>query len=291
MNQMLQRLIGEHIELLTAAGPGLGRVKADPGQMQQVIMNLVVNARDAMPKGGRLTIETANVELDDNYASQHVGVQPGRYVMLAISDTGEGMDAQTQAHIFEPFFTTKEPGKGTGLGLSTVYGIVKQSGGNVWVYSEVGWGTIFKVYLPRVDEALEPVEPSATRTVLPQGTETVLLVEDEEMIRKAAREILQVSGYRVLEAASSKEALMLGQTYTEPIHMIITDVVMPQMGGRELIEKLMPLRPGIKVLYMSGYTDDAIAYHGVLEAGTAFLEKPFTVEALAHKVREVLNTH
>jgi PAS domain S-box-containing protein len=290
LNKMLRRLIGEHIELLTTTRAELGKVKADPGRIEQVIMNLVVNARDAMPKGGRLGIETANVELDEDYASRHVGVQPGRYVMLAVSDTGQGMDAQTQSRIFEPFFTTKEHGKGTGLGLSTVYGIIKQSGGNIWVYSEVGWGTTFKVYLPRVEE-VEQVEPSDAQATLPQGTETVLLVEDEEMIRKAAREILEVSGYRVLEASGSNEALSFCQTHNEPIDLMIADVVMPQMGGRELAEQLKPIRPSMKVLYMSGYTDDAIARHGVLEAGAAFLEKPFTIKALAHKVREVINAH
>lgn len=291
MNNMLRRLIGEHIELLTATETELGKVKADPGQIEQVIMNLVVNARDAMPRGGRLAIETANVELDRDYTSRHIVVQPGRYVMLAVSDTGDGMDAQTQARIFEPFFTTKEQGKGTGLGLSTVYGIVKQSGGNIWVYSEVGLGTTFKIYLPRVDQDVEQPEQSAAQDVLPQGTETVLLVEDEEMIRKAAREILEVNGYRVLEASSGKEALFFCQTHKERIDLMITDVVMPQIGGRELAEQLKPLRPGMKVLYMSGYTDDAIAHHGVLDEGTAFLEKPFTASALSHKVREVLAEH
>ena len=218
-------------------------------------------------------------------------VQPGRYVMLAVSDTGEGMDAQTQARIFEPFFTTKEQGKGTGLGLSTVYGIVKQSGGNIWVYSEVGWGTTFKIYLPRIDQDVDQVEPHDAQAILPQGTETVLLVEDEGMVREAAREILELNGYRVLEASSSKEALAFCQTHQEPIDLMITDVVMPQMGGRELAEELKAIRPHMKVLYMSGYTDDAIAHHGVLEPGTAFLEKPFTARALAHKVREVLKAH
>lgn len=289
LNKMLPRLIGEHIELLTVTEAGLGKVKADPGQLEQVIMNLVVNARDAMPKGGKLAIETANIELDESYSSRHIAVQPGRYVMLAVSDNGDGMDAQTQARIFEPFFTTKEQGKGTGLGLSTVYGIVKQSGGNIWVYSEVGWGTTFKVYLPRVDQAVEQVVPVEAHAILPHATETVLLVEDEEMILKAAKEILELHGYRVLEASGSKEALAFCQTHRENIDLMITDVVMPQMGGRELAEQLRPLRPGMKVLYMSGYTDDAIAHHGVLEPGTAFLEKPFTARALAHKVREVLN--
>ena len=290
-NKMLRRLIGEHIELVTVTEPGLGKIKADPGQLEQVIMNLVVNARDAMPKGGMLAIETANVELDENYAGRHIAVQPGRYVMLAVSDTGKGMDAEEQARIFEPFFTTKEQGKGTGLGLSTVYGIVKQSGGNIWVYSELGLGTTFKVYLPRVDQDVEQVEPGAAQTLLPQGTETVLLVEDEEMIRQAAREILEVNGYRVLEASSGKEALVICRMHEGPIDIMLTDVVMPQMGGRELAERLKPLRPAMKVLYMSGYTDDAIAHHGVLEAGTAFLEKPFSARALAQRVREVLNAH
>jgi PAS domain S-box-containing protein len=291
MDKMLRRLIGEHIEFLTVPEAGLGQVKADRSQIEQVVMNLAINARDAMPKGGKLAIETANVELDENYVKHHINVEPGRYVMLAISDTGTGIDEQTKARIFEPFFTTKEQGKGTGLGLSTVYGIVKQSGGHIWVYSEVGFGTTFKIYLPRLDEAAESGLSADVQAALPQGTETILLVEDEEMIRKAAREILEAHGYRVLEAAGGDEALTIGRDHKHPIQLLMTDVVMPQMNGRELAERLLPLRPQLKVLYMSGYTDDAIVHHGVLEEGTAFLEKPFTAKALTHKVRELLDAH
>jgi signal transduction histidine kinase len=289
LDRMLRRLIGEHIEFLTMPEAGLGQVKADRSQLEQVVMNLAINARDAMPGGGKLAIETANVELDENYAAHHIGVEPGHYVMLGVSDTGSGMDAQTQARIFEPFFTTKEQGKGTGLGLSTVYGIVKQSGGHIWVYSEADWGTTFKVYLPRLDQVVESALPGEAQAALPQGTETILLVEDEEMIRKAAREILEVNGYLVLEASGGDEALMLGRAHQGRIQLLMTDVVMPQMNGRELAERLVRLRPELKVLYMSGYTDDAIIHHGVLGEGIAFLEKPFTAKALTHKVRELLD--
>jgi PAS domain S-box-containing protein len=291
MEKMLRRLIGEHIEFLTVPKAGLGQIKADRNQIEQVVMNLSINARDAMLNGGKLTIETADVELDDNYTAHHIGVEPGRYVMLGVSDTGTGMDALTQARIFEPFFTTKEQGKGTGLGLSTVYGIVKQSGGNIWVYSEEGLGTTFKVYLPRLDQVVEVGLPGEAQAALPQGTETILLVEDEEMIRKAAREILEVNGYRVLEASGGDEALMICREHKARIQLLMTDVVMPQMNGRELAERLASLRPELKVLYMSGYTDDAIVHHGVLDEGIAFLEKPFTAKALTHKVRELLDAH
>jgi PAS domain S-box-containing protein len=291
MDRMLRRLIGEHIEFVTVAEAGLGQVKADRNQIEQVVMNLAINARDAMPAGGKLYIRTADVELDENYVAHHIGVEPGRYVMLAVSDTGTGMDAQTQARIFEPFFTTKAQGKGTGLGLSTVYGIVKQSGGNIWVYSEQDLGTTFKVYLPRLDRVVERGMTGELRAVLPQGTETILLVEDEEMIRKAAREILEANGYLVLEASGGAEALMICRTHKAPIQLLMTDVVMPQMNGRELAEHLAALRPELKVLYMSGYTDDAIVHHGVLDAGIAFLEKPFTAKALTHRVRELLDAH
>jgi signal transduction histidine kinase/ActR/RegA family two-component response regulator len=290
MNKMLQPLIGEDIDLLTKLKPDLGMIKADPGQLEQVLMNLTVNARDAMPKGGKLIIETANVYLDEDYAGRHLSITPGWYVMLAVSDTGTGMDAQTQERMFDPFFTTKEIGKGTGLGLSTVYGIVKQSGGNIWVYSEVGRGTTFKVYLPCVNRCAEEPESSIDRNKLSGGNETVLLVEDEEMVREMAKETLEESGYQVLEAKHGHEALLIAEQYRGHIHLMLSDVVMPQMSGRELAEQFALLRKGMKVLYMSGYTDDAIVHHGVLDEGTAFIEKPFTPNALARKVRETLNT-
>jgi signal transduction histidine kinase len=289
MDRMLQRLIGEDVDLVTMPAPGLGRVHADPGQIEQVIVNLAVNARDAMPNGGKLTIETANVELDDAYARKHISVKPGSYVMLAVSDTGCGMDAATQARIFEPFFTTKEVGKGTGLGLSTVYGIVKQSEGYVWVYSEVGRGTTFKVYLPRVEAMAEAVEPSREAAKAIRGSETVLLVEDEKSVRALARSILRAHGYTVLEAGQGKEALLLSGQHEGPIHLMITDVVMPELSGRDLAERLKPSRPNMKVLFMSGYADKAIVHHGELKPDTAFLQKPFTPDALALKVREVLD--
>jgi PAS domain S-box-containing protein len=289
-NQMLQRLIGEDIDLLIGLTPDLGKVKADPNQIEQVLMNLSVNARDAMPKGGKLTIKTENVYIDEKYASQHFSIRPGHYVMLAISDTGCGMDAQTQAHIFEPFFTTKEVGKGTGLGLATVYGIVKQSGGNIWVYSEVERGTTFKIYLPSVDMPAEELKSSGDDDAdLFTGTETILLVEDEEIVRDMAREILQESGYHVLEAKHGQEALLVADQHRGPIHLMLSDVVMPQMSGRQLAEQLAPLRAEMRVLYMSGYTDDAIVHHGVLDAGMAFIGKPFTPKTLAIKVRETLS--
>jgi len=289
MDRMLRRLIEEDIDLVTVTDPALGSVKADPGQIEQVIMNLVVNARDAMPQGGRLLIETANVELDETYARQHVGATPGPYVMLAISDTGSGMDKETQMRLFEPFFTTKEQGKGTGLGLSTVYGIVKQSGGNIWVYSEPGQGTTFKVYLPRIEEPGESPGPGAAPVELSQVFETILVVEDDEVVRDLVCQILRDSGYTILEARHGEEALLICEQHAGPIHLMMTDVVMPGMSGPELAERLAPLHPEMKVLYMSGYTDNAIIHHSVVDAGTAFLQKPFTLEILTRKVREVLD--
>jgi nitrogen-specific signal transduction histidine kinase/ActR/RegA family two-component response regulator len=289
IEKMLRRLIGEDVGLKTIIASELGSIKADPGQIEQVLMNLAINARDAMPQGGKLTIEAENVYLNDEYARQHIAVKPGPYVMLAVSDTGTGMDEKTQAHIFEPFFTTKEAGKGTGLGLSTVYGIVKQSGGNIWVYSEVGRGTTFKIYLPRVDEGAQEYKRSAEVEEIFQGTETILLAEDEEMVRKLAREVLETYGYQVLEAANGREALLICERYKEPIHLLITDVVMPEMSGRELSDRLAQLRPEIKVLYMSGYTDNAIVHQGVLDEGANFIQKPFSPHTLAQKVRTVLS--
>jgi signal transduction histidine kinase/CheY-like chemotaxis protein len=287
---MLQRLIGEDIGLTTVLDPALAPVKADRGQIEQILLNLVVNARDAMPQGGKLTLETANAELDQAYALHHLDVKPGAYVMLAVSDTGIGMSAETQARIFEPFFTTKEAGKGTGLGLATVYGIVQQSGGTVWVYSEPGHGTTFKIYLPRLVKAISSSEPDEVRPASAQGSETVLLVEDEVIVRELVRKVLTTQGYTVLEVSDGPAALQLNERHPGPIHLLLTDVVMPHMSGREVAEYLGPLRPQMKILYMSGYTDDAIIRHGVLEPGVDLLQKPFTPVNLARKVREVLDS-
>ena len=288
MEKMLRRLIGEDIELATMSPPEPWFVRADRSQIEQVILNLAVNSRDAMPDGGKLTIETSNVELDSSY-SRHAVVEPGEYVMLAVSDTGTGMDASTQAHVFEPFFTTKEKGKGTGLGLATVYGIVKQSGGYIWVYSEVGKGATFKVYLPRVSgeehQAAKKVDVQASK----HGCETILLVEDEKGVRDLAREYLAQEGYEVLEAQNANDALKLARTHTGAIQLLFTDVVMAGMSGRQLAEEMQKLRPEIRVLYMSGYTDEAIVNHGLLGRGTVLLQKPFTLSSLALKVRETLD--
>ena len=292
MDKMLRRMIGENIELMTLLAKDLGRTKADPGQIEQVILNLAVNARDAMLNGGKLTIETANIELDENYARFHIGVTPGHYVMLSVSDTGVGIAREVKERIFEPFFTTKEKGKGTGLGLSTVFGIIQQSGGNIWVYSEPGLGTTFKIYLPRIEEDTESLKPSAVSTKSLQGSETILLVEDEEIVRKLACTILQKNGYKVLEAPNGEEALRIVQGQNgNPIHLLVTDVVMPGISGRQLADRLERLRPGTKVLFMSGYTDDAIVHHGVLDPGIAYIQKPFTPDALASKVRDILDGH
>lgn len=289
MKIMMHRLIGEDFDLLTALEPSLGRVKADPNQVEQIILNLAVNARDAMPGGGKITIETANAELDSTDVKRHMDVQPGLYVMLAVRDNGCGISQEVQQRIFEPFFTTKEQGKGTGLGLSTVYGIVKQSDGHIWVDSEVGRGTTFKIYLPCVEEALTNSESKAKSGELLYGKETILLVEDDELVRQMASDILKTVGYTILEAQHGGEALSICKQHQEPLDLILTDVVMPQMSGRELAERVALIRPKARVLYMSGYTDDAIVHHGVLDEGTPFLEKPFTPEALARKVREVLD--
>jgi len=289
LDKMLRRVIGEDIELVTLLAEDLGRVKTDPGQIEQVILNLAVNARDAMPSGGKLTIETANVELDETYARRHVAVTPGRYVMLAVSDTGVGMTPEVRDRVFEPFFTTKEKGKGTGLGLSTVYGIVKQSEGNIWIYSEPGHGTTFKIYLPQAEEPLEEVKEKVVGEELPRGSETVLVVEDEEEVRKVAARILRGQGYKVLEASNGADTLMICKEQKEPIHLILTDVVMPKMSGCELAKCISSIRPEIKVLYMSGYTDNTITHNGILEEGMKYIQKPFTMGALAGKVREVLD--
>jgi CheY-like chemotaxis protein len=285
LEDMLQRLLGEDIDLLFVPGSPLGRVKADPGQLEQVIMNLTINAREAMPRGGRLTLETAEVELDASYARHHVGVEPGRYVMLAVSDTGIGMDAATRARIFEPFFTTKA--SGTGLGLSTVYGIIQQSSGAIWVYSEPGLGTTFKLYFPTVDAPLEPPRDGSDRAPGGRG-ETILLSEDEEGVRDLAREVLEAYGYTVLPTPGGAEALALARQHPGPLHLLLTDVVMPHMSGRELAERVRQLRPDIRVLFMSGYTDEALGRHGVLEPGTLLLQKPFTPGGLVRGVSEAL---
>ena len=288
MDKMLTRIIGEHIEVRTLQSQALGMVKVDPGQIEQVIMNLVVNARDAMPKGGTITLETANIELDQSYADEHVGVTAGPHVMVAVTDTGVGMDKKTLGRIFEPFFTTKETGKGTGLGLSTVFGIVKQSGGHIWVYSELDHGTTFKIYFPRVNAEQRRASVGQMATT-PRGSETILLVEDEDQVRALATKVLQRQGYEVFHAHDAAAAIALAKKHEGRIDLLLTDVVMPKMSGRELVEKLGPTRPDMKVLFMSGYTDDTIVHHGVLGAGVAFLQKPITPDTLARKVREVLD--
>jgi two-component system cell cycle sensor histidine kinase/response regulator CckA len=289
LERMLTRLIGEDIELCTVLEPKLASIKVDPGQIEQIIMNLAVNARDAMPQGGKLTIETKNVLLDDEYARKHIAVTPGPFVMLAVSDSGSGIDPHTQSRIFEPFFTTKEGGKGTGLGLSTVYGIVKQSGGNIWVYSEVGRGTTFTIYLPSTDDHVQTHTRGFGNERGLAGTETVLIAEDEEVVRKLACRVLRMYGYQLLEAADGNEALLICESHLAPIDLLITDVIMPGMGGAELANRLTELRPETSVLLMSGYTDSAMVHHGVLDGGANFIQKPFSPEALAIKVREVLD--
>jgi len=285
---MIHLLMGNEIELLTVLPAGLGLVRGDPGQIEQIIMNLAVNARDAMPNGGSMTLETCNVELDETYARGHVQVKPGSYVMLAVTDTGCGMDSSTQAHIFEPFFTTKDLGKGTGLGLATVYGIVKQHGGNVWVYSEPGQGTAFKIYFPRVETGAPKTEPHRPAAPELRGSETILVVEDENAVRSLMVRMLRSMGYWVLEASRADEALMVCLRHKGPVHLLLTDVVMPQKSGRDLIDQLRPLRPDIKVLFTSGYTEEAL-HRKVLERDAAFIPKPFTEETLARKVRDVLD--
>ena len=292
VEKLLRRLLGEDVILAAALAPDVGRVRADPGQIEQVIVNLAVNARDAMPGGGRLTIETRNVELDAVYAAEHRTVVPGPYVSIAISDTGTGMSPEVQAHMFEPFFTTKEVGKGTGLGLATVYGIVKQSGGSIWVYSELGHGTTMKVYLPRVDDPADLLRKAAPADLASlRGTETILLVEDEPAVRAVARQVLTRQGYTVLEAHDGQAALAMVDATRPTIDLVLTDLVMPGMSGRNLADQLVRRFPDVRVLYMSGYTDDAIVRHGMLGTGLAYLQKPFRPAALVQKVWEVLKRH
>jgi PAS domain S-box-containing protein len=289
LDKMLRSLISENIDLKTRLADDLGAARADPNQIEQVIMNLAINARDAMPEGGALTIETANATLDADYASRHVSVVPGDYVMLAVTDTGCGMDEDTKARIFEPFFTTKPPGRGTGLGLSTVYGIVKQSGGNIWLYSEPGKGTTFKVYLPSVEEAPEVVGKRAAPAGRSAGRETILVVEDDEQLRHLTHRALAAQGYTVLEADRGNTALDIARRHKGRIDLLLTDVVMPDTNGRKLAESLRATRPGLRVLFMSGYPDGAILHNGMLEHGVAYLSKPFTTEAMTRKVRDILD--
>jgi signal transduction histidine kinase/CheY-like chemotaxis protein len=288
VEKMLQRLIGEHIDLRTNLDHALGSVKADQNQMEQVIINLAVNARDAMPQGGKLLIETANVDLDEDYARRHPPQLPGAYVLLSVADTGMGMDAETQSHIFEPFFTTKEVGKGTGLGLATVYGVVRQSGGHIWVYSELGQGTTFKIYLPRAGQTAGLQHPLPSPAEYLRGSETVLLVEDEEALRELTRSLLEGAGYTVLEAELPEAAIEIALRHGGPIHLLLTDMVMPGMTGRDLGTKLAPIRPEMKVVYMSGYT--GFTHAGLADSEIALLGKPFTREKLLRKLREALES-
>jgi two-component system, cell cycle sensor histidine kinase and response regulator CckA len=288
MRTLLERVLGEDVDLIMDLDPSLGHVTADPGQIEQVILNMAVNARDAMPEGGPLTLETGHVDVDPTYARQQVELAPGPYEVLSISDTGVGMDAATVARVFEPFFTTKAVGKGTGLGLATAYGIVKQSGGHITVYSKPGSGTTFRIYLPRTEPS-ESAPVAVAEAVARRGTEAVLVAEDDANLRALTREILASEGYTVLESQDVEDALRIAERHDGTIHLLLTDVVMPHMSGRNLADAVKRFRPDAKVLYMSGYTDDAIVHHGVLDPGTALLQKPFTPAALARKVREVLD--
>jgi len=289
VGKMINRLIGEDIELMSVLHPDLGQTRADPGQIEQVIMNLAVNARDAMHRGGRIIIETSNIDLERSYARRHLQIEPGAYITLAVSDDGHGMDKETLSHVFEPFYTTKEKGKGTGLGLSTVYGIVKQSGGYIKAYSEPGSGATFKIYLPRIEKAAEPIQEETVYEDLPRGSEAILLVEDEDMVRKLLHSILQMCGYNVLVARNGGEAILICEQNEVPIHLMITDIVMPGIDGPEVAKRLEGLRPEMGGLYMSGYTDNFIVLQGTLGSDAPFLQKPVTPESLTIKVREVLD--
>jgi signal transduction histidine kinase len=291
LEKMLCRIIGEDIELKTVLESEAMAIKADPGQLEQVIMNLIVNARDAMPRGGKLTIETAKVFLDEAYCELHVDINPGPYVLLAISDTGLGMDPEVQARIFEPFFTTKQKEKGTGLGLATVHGIIRQSEGFIWVYSEPGQGTTFKIYLPEAQEKVEEQRTALAPAVSCQGNENILIVEDDDLVRCVARRILEHYGYSILEARTGKEALAIGEQNPEPIHLLLTDVIMPEMGGKELVDRWKDLHAETKVIFTSGYTENAIVHNGALDSNIYFIQKPYRPAALARLVREVLNDH
>ena len=291
LDKMLRRLIDENIEMTVVPGEQIGRIKADSGHLGQVLMNLVVNARDAMPNGGKLTIATDNVALDENYARTHPGAIPGDYVMLSVSDTGTGMTDEVKARLFEAFFTTKPKGKGTGLGLATCQTIVQQSGGHIGVDSEVGKGTTFKIYFPRVEQPLDVAARPLQTGPLPRGTETLLVVEDEPAVRHLARDVLEAQGYEVLRAANGQHALLVAREHKgSPIRLVITDVIMPRMGGKVMAEWLKATYPNLKILFTSGYMDDAIAHHGVLEPGVEFLPKPYTPTTLVRKVREMLDT-
>lgn len=289
LERMLRRIIEEDIELVLSLDQSVGQVQADPSQIEQVIVNLAVNARDAMPEGGKLVLETANITLGEGYVSDRLEVKPGNYVMLAITDTGCGIDNENLAKIFEPFFTTKEQGKGTGLGLSTVYGIVRQSGGHIFAYSELNHGTTFKIYLPRIDEVPDGLSECNQTHVVSGGNETILVAEDEEVVRKLVRNILESHGYTVLEAARGSDAIHICSKYEDTIHLLVTDVVMPQMSGKQLSEFVSQMRINMRVLFMSGYTENAIVHHGVVDSATAFVQKPFVPSALLKKVREVLD--
>ena len=288
MEKMLCRIIGEDIELVTVLEPALALVKVDPGQMGQIIMNLVVNARDAMPQGGKLLISTSTVELDEGYALSHAEVKPGPYVLLTVSDNGTGMNKEVQSRIFDPFFTTKVPGKGTGLGLSTVYGIVKQSNGHIWVYSEERHGTTFKIYLPAANSVELPGALEKNKASI-HGSETILLVEDEDALRSLARRVLEINGYTVIEASNGHDAIACCQQHDGQIDLVVSDIIMPQMGGLELVNRLKTTCPEFKTLFITGYTDNTLIHNGAIEQGNAVLQKPFSPDSLARKVREVLD--